>query len=179
MLILTFSGYYYETHTSRTLRKSLILQVLACIRETMRSKSGRPFATFVKSASIVGWCMRSWIASRLKRKIRTTWFLYDIIEEVYRALIASISLRGMHSQIRNKRFPKHSINTNQMDYKTKVPKGVIHLLSIFSREPSSVPSLFIRTYNILFNDFHVLDWRLLPLYVLMSAHQELILDLFS
>jgi hypothetical protein len=51
--------------TFSTLIKSFTLQLLAWIRDTIRSKSGRPFVTSVKSTSKVGLSSRSWTASSL------------------------------------------------------------------------------------------------------------------
>ena len=56
----------YGLRTVRTFKKSFTLQFFAWMRETMRSKSGRPLATLVNSASKVAWSSRSWTASSLK-----------------------------------------------------------------------------------------------------------------
>lgn len=52
--------------TLSTCKKSLILQFLACMRETIRSRSGRPLASAVNSSSNPGSFIRSSTASSLR-----------------------------------------------------------------------------------------------------------------
>lgn len=54
-----------NARTSRTLMKSLTRQFLACMRETMRSRSGRPLATELNAVSKSGWSNKASTASRL------------------------------------------------------------------------------------------------------------------
>ena len=53
--------------TFRTFKKSLTLHVFAWMRETIRSRSGMPFATSVNVDSKVGWLMISSTASNLPK----------------------------------------------------------------------------------------------------------------
>jgi hypothetical protein len=66
----------------------------------------------------------------------------------YRALISETSRRGMHNQMRKSRLPgEMSLGREQALPENNTPKGVIHRESSFSKDPSSVPSLFSSTWT--------------------------------
>ena len=128
----------------RTLRKSLTLQLLAWMRETIRSRSGRPLATEVKVASKVGWLMMSSTASSLCQLLAE----YSVSEVRY---IPGVE-RGCLLQWRTEpdteqalSYPSGWLLPLDKCNMENIPEGVMQRWRRLSNVPSSDPSLFTKS----------------------------------